>query len=445
MVNISCNKLIDVNLPKDSLTSDIVFKDKDAALSALNGLYIQYMSAGLSFTNCLVPITAGLMSDELILGSTNLTANEFFYNTVSIENANLSSLWTQPYARIYQCNALVEGANKSMQLDKGIRDRLKGEALFNRAFLYMNFIQLFGDVPLILSTDYKNTMSEPRTAKEKVYEQIENDLSTAYDLLTADQSLDKTRITKFTVLALQARVALYLQKWNKAEEFSSKVINEGGYMLSKDLANAFGAQSSEAIWQISPTDGIAYVWDGFYFIPKTTAAPSYPISNSLFESFSANDKRLQTWIGKKIVKDKTYGYAQKYRIGSGAGKATEYQMMLRFAEQYLIRAEALSNMSRQQEALQDLDKLRDRAGLPLLSGRTDLNAEQVKQLIAEERRHELFCEWGHRWFDLKRTNRVEQELKQTKPNFQAYSSLLPIPSAQLRTNPHLEQNPGYSN
>jgi hypothetical protein len=93
-------------------------------------------------------------------------------------------------------------------------------------------------------------------------------------------------------------------------------------------------------------------------------------------------------------------------------------------------------------AIADLNVIRIRAGLAGLP--ENLTQSEVLTVVEEERRHELFCEWSHRWFDLKRTGRAQDILKEVKgDNWQASDVLWPIPLNQLLANPFLEQNNGY--
>jgi hypothetical protein len=90
---------------------------------------------------------------------------------------------------------------------------------------------------------------------------------------------------------------------------------------------------------------------------------------------------------------------------------------------------------------EDINILRARAGL----GPTTAN-EQTSLLAAieQERRVELFAEWGNRWYDLKRTAKAGTVLKVLKPlTWQDTDVLLPIPINELKANTYLEQNPGY--
>jgi hypothetical protein len=64
---------------------------------------------------------------------------------------------------------------------------------------------------------------------------------------------------------------------------------------------------------------------------------------------------------------------------------------------------------------------------------------------AHERRLELFCEWGHRWLDLKRTGQAETALGGItyKHSLSSDALLYPIPYTELTTDPNLVQNNGY--
>ena len=75
----------------------------------------------------------------------------------------------------------------------------------------------------------------------------------------------------------------------------------------------------------------------------------------------------------------------------------------------------------------------------------NLNSEAIG-VILHERQTELFCEWGHRWFDLKRTDSINSVLGREKPQYWApdgHEALYPIPQIELRNNTALIQNPGF--
>lgn len=64
--------------------------------------------------------------------------------------------------------------------------------------------------------------------------------------------------------------------------------------------------------------------------------------------------------------------------------------------------------------------------------------------VAKQRRLELFSEWGHRWFDLKRTSQATTVLAPLKGStWQDTDVLYPLPSNEVTRNGAVKQNPGY--
>jgi hypothetical protein len=125
-------------------------------------------------------------------------------------------------------------------------------------------------------------------------------------------------------------------------------------------------------------------------------------------------------------------------------ETVEYSTVLRLAEQYLIRAEARARQGNDLTgAAEDLNAIRGRAGATPV----DPNSSQDELLLAVEleRRKEFFFEWGHRWFDLKRTGRASVFLAPLKgTTWQSSDELYPIPASEIAQNPHLNpQNNGY--
>ena len=126
---------------------------------------------------------------------------------------------------------------------------------------------------------------------------------------------------------------------------------------------------------------------------------------------------------------------------------TENYMVLRYAEQYLILAEAqaqLGGSNSLDSAVANLNVIRARAHLPPYSGSID--AVSVQNAIHQEKRIEFFAEWGHRWLDLHRW-RMALGTLDTIPgkigNIDSSQLLYPIPLADIQVDPNLSQNPGY--
>ena len=149
-----------------------------------------------------------------------------------------------------------------------------------------------------------------------------------------------------------------------------------------------------------------------------------------------------------------YYYPDKYKSDSFGAPVTEYEMVLRLGEQYLIRAEAEANGANggAASAVADLNVIRARAGLPAYSG--SMNQDSVLNAIYHERQVELFTEWGHRWFDLKRDSLInsvmgspgnvfQEKYGPNAPNWNPNWQWYPIALGQLQADPKLVQNLSY--
>jgi hypothetical protein len=161
----------------------------------------------------------------------------------------------------------------------------------------------------------------------------------------------------------------------------------------------------------------------------------------LVQSFTADDLRLSNWA--KSVTDGTsvWYHAFKYKQQDYTPVSVEYSIIFRLAEQYLIRAEARANQGDLIGAKEDLDKIRNRAGL---KNTTAASKEEILQAILLERKLELFTEHGHRFFDLKRFGKLDSELSPVKTGWKTTAKLFPLPQSELSANPNLQpQNPGY--
>ena len=172
----------------------------------------------------------------------------------------------------------------------------------------------------------------------------------------------------------------------------------------------------------------------------TGAPQNVSLAPSLLGSFEPGDERRTDWIDSITISAMSYYFAFKYKV-QVSSDLTEYSMVLRLAEQYLIRSEAEAELNDLSAAAIDLNMIRNRAALPNTSAVTQAD---FLTAIIHERQTELFSEWGHRWLDLKRNNLAGQILGPLKsPDWQAADTLYPIPKAEITNDPNLTQNPGY--
>jgi hypothetical protein len=157
------------------------------------------------------------------------------------------------------------------------------------------------------------------------------------------------------------------------------------------------------------------------------------------DDFDVTDARRTDWIGSYTTPDNEYFFPHKYKVKLGE-TLVEYAMVIRLAEIYLIRAESRAQLENLNGALVDLNTIRNRAGLA-----NEASSSKIELLdkIGEERKRELFSEWGHRWLDLKRLGTADEVLGERKEGWKPTAILLPIPDQEIQNNPNLEQNEGY--
>jgi starch-binding outer membrane protein, SusD/RagB family len=439
----SCKKFASIPPPMTQVETNRIFENDQAAIAATVGLYSQMMQASFTFTNAAITIYPALSADELYNTSANADYDLFHTNDILSPANGLTRLWTFAYRDIYQANAVMEGLNNSLTLGDSLKKQLRGEMLVVRALSYFYLVNLFGDIPVVTTTSYLDNQSLPRSPVADVYQSIVTDLQEAKSLLQENYpSAGRARPNKWTAAALLARVYLYMKNWPQAETEASAVISSGIYSLVPNLNNVFLVSSTEAIWQMSPVTTSINTAEGNLFIPIFSFfKPTFAATDSLLNAFEANDQRKTSWLSSSVISGKTYYYPFKYKVRTGGPPYTEYYMVLRLAELYLIRAEARAQQNNITPAQDDLNKIRNRAGLPnTIAGTQALLLNAIQQ----ERRIELFAEWGHRWFDLKRSGNINNVLQPVKaPHWQPSDALYPLPQYDLQTNPFLVQNPGY--
>jgi hypothetical protein len=470
LLNCGCKKIVDVAAPVDKLVKDNVFTSDQTAISSLTGIYGVLGQPGVITGSSGISILTGLSADEFTLGSTvsdNKLISYYTNSLVSTSNLTLGAdIWSPFYTYIYYCNSAMEGLSASTALTESVKRQLLGEAKFMRAFFYYYLVNLYGDVPIALSTDYKVNSTLNRASKAQVYLQIINDLNEAKDLLSADfldgnlkkyvSNAERVRPTRWAAMALLSRVYLFTEQWSKAEEEATNVITNSTFFTLSSSNNAFlkaSAGNNEAIWQLQPIGSGKNTEEAQAFVLTGSGPnnnkPVY-LSSQLLSSFESGDLRKAKWIDSVVItgSGQKLFYPGKYK--NLTGTVTEYLTILRLAEQYLIRAEARTKLNNLSGAISDIDKVRVRAGISLIASTNPaISQTPLLNSILHERQVELFSEWGHRWIDLKRTSNIDAvmsvvtPLKSNGQPWQSYQQLYPLPFSDILKNSNLRQNLGY--
>lgn len=419
ILNLSCKKFIEISPPQNLAVSSKVFSSDETAISAMMNIYISM--SGSNATSYYTSLFLGLAADEFKSYSTQSTGVMFYTNNMTQNDRPSTNFWQYGYNLIYQANAVYEGCDQSTLLNGAIKKQLIGEALFIRSFWHFYLANLYGAIPVVTGTDYEVNRKLRRIPVNEVYAAIIKDLHEAIlnlsdnylegDTKTVLTNPDRIRINKFAAIALLSRVYLYNKDYNLAEEQASKIIgNVAVYKLST-LNGAFLRKSTEVIWQLLqpiPNATTLNTYEAQNFVlttkPGSSVIRSTTISDELYSSFELNDQRKVVWIGTfNESATIAHRYPNKYK-SKGTTVAEEGTTPLRVAEQFLIRAEARANLNDLDGSKSDLNAVRNRAGL---SATIATDKTSLLDAIIQERRLELFSEYGHRWMDLKRLNIVD--------------------------------------
>jgi hypothetical protein len=452
---VCCTKFIQIPPPTTALVGVSVYSTNSTAAAALNGIYLTMANNSVGGGSHGLSALLGLSADEFNLypGTADGILNQAYAN--ALQSVDDVSFWRDLYNGIYNANSAIEGITSSSGVTSSMKQQLTGEAKFIRAFCNFYLVNIYGDVPLVTTTNYKTNASIARTPLAEVYHQIIADLKDAQNLLSENYlnpdgsvSQERVRPNKGTATALLARAYLYQQKWDSAEVEATSVINNTNYSLLTDLDSVFLTNSSEAIWQLETPDNGGNTPDAGVFLLSFYGGPSinipFLLSDSLVIHFEQGDLRATHWVDSIIVAPNTYYFPFKYKLALTGLPPAEFPTLFRLSEQYLIRAEARVEQNNLSGAATDLNAIRTRAGLPNTAASSHAD---LLTAILNERRFELFTESGHRWLDLKRTGNVDAVMSMITPLkggvWNTTNQLYPIPRTDIISNGKLTQNPGY--
>src|SRR5690606_31056370 len=205
-----------------------------------------------------------------------------------------------------------------------------------------------------------------RMPETEVYEKIIVDLKDAVNKLEGQDLGSSERVfpDQWVARALLARMYQYTGKWELAASTATELID--AFILEPDLDEVFLKGSSETIWQLKPGDSPRNTEEANRLIIRTIPGQTFALTESLLAAFEPGDLRAGHWVGSISDSDNsiTLSFAHKYKALFSEMESLEYSILFRLAEQYLIRAEARAHMGALAGAREDLNAIRNRAGLP---------------------------------------------------------------------------------
>lgn len=416
--------------PTNDIPAEGAFKDKAGIERGVLGAYVPFQNLGYYGRTYL--LFADLASDNMIHPS-EATSSEYLEvdnNDILPENESIDGIWRSAYEGINLANNVITKVPTIAGMSDAEKAQALGELHFIRALNLFNLLNFFGPLPLKLTpTVGTGNVDVPRSSVDAVYDQIISDLTFAEGNLA--KSSVKVRASKLAATALLARVYLYQRDYARAANKAQSVIDSLDYTLLP-YHEIFMDRSAESIFEIDFT-ATSRQRIAEYTLPtsmagRREAAPSADMINAYEPGDERKDVSIHSAGGA--------AYAAKYEdLVTGE----ENVIVLRLAEMYLIRAEALARTEGDIATIQeDINAVRNRAGLD------DTDADTYPALltaIEQERRVEFAFE-GHRWFDLVRTGRALDVVPTVTHIDQM---LFPIPAEEILNNlhPDMKQNHGY--
>lgn len=377
------------------------------------------------------------------------------YNINYNEN-NTSSLWGYAYYVISAVNNVMD--NLEGKGDEQDLNNLKAECLFLRALSHFDLVRTYAQpycytsdashdgVPVVLHTDPSGKPARESVAN--VYGRIVEDLLEAERIIDPEYSRAGTDPKSFAdiyaIQALLSRVYLYMENWQGAADYASKVINSGKFSLwTPDEFEDAGCytvdvpKGGEVIFEVYGIKTNSY--DGYHDgLAPMTGPDGYGdagCSADLIGLYEESDVR-----GKLFQEKDGVTWTAKYK-GKGLGQPdVSNTIVLRLSEMYLNLAEAVANGASGYNGVEALKAIADNR---------NATAQPCTQSgVYLERQKELAWE-AHLWFDLGRTKRDMTRVDfvgsagSQNVEWGSYKWAMPIPLREYGVNPNLTHNPGY--
>lgn len=468
--------------PSNLSTIDVLLAEEGGIETATNGNYalfkdvLPFRGAGPNqnndYTRHLYQMTE--------FAADNVMYTQFspdpLYNVFTREHTpdleNSSYFWFVAYRIMLGTNLIIENASEGIDEQT---DQIIGENYYLRAMVTFDMLRFFSksynqgrDNPgIVLRTGLSDPAIKARSTVGECYDQVVEDLLKAEELMTEGESRGVEFASKIAAQALLSRVYLYMEDFDKSIEYADKVIdNSVGIRLATNaeyLDNfANTPQSPESIFVIKFVTGTAdhrakfgALGSMYYDDGNGNGWGEVFTSQSFQDLLEENPEDIRNQLVLDQSPQTKNGYPIRYILKfSGQDGVVNLcsPQYLRLSEVYLNRAEANARLENDQAALDDVNDIRERAGLTgtKLYTTANLGSKSVLDVVLEERRLELAYE-GHRGFDLIRNKRalvrdyegIHSEEGDTRVSIPWDDErwVFFIPTLELITNPSARQNP----
>ena len=456
-------------LPRDGLVQDEYWKRKEDIEATLMGAYQKFaqMDEKLFYY--------GELRGDLVDEGANLPNEMRDIMNSNIYPWNSLTDWTPFYAIINYCNSVLRFSHLVPNYDPTLTpyklNQFNAEAIFLRSLAYFYLVRVFNDIPLILDpydTDDQDFFPG-KTESSLVISTIKEDLTAILDKIPEshpDNEQTRGRATRGAVNALLADISLWNFEYEDCIKYVEAIEDDKQYVLlpnGKWFTLFSEGNTLEGIFEFQ-FDGRLGQYNSMYDITR-------PESNYFTGSLFAREILIPEYSKESIrgfgTLNPLNNFIWKYvgnepdpiRRRSSAEQADCNWIVYRLADLLLMKAEALSQIGRYNEALNIINSIRERASMQGVSA--SLNPQAFEDIILLERAKELAFE-GKRWFDLLRMGRRNNYQRKAKlielviENVPATQKrvlasklndpngwYLPINQREIENNSNLVQNPYY--
>lgn len=486
----SCHDFLTLESP-DQLTSDNFWISQSNAESALAAAYsqLEYSIDTWEFAEVKWPVEA-YREDIVVLGyDAQNYPNWVELANFSYTNGNsqFSSYWKNNYKGVNFCNQIIEKVPliPTENIDANMRIQIINEAHFLRGYYHMKLILNWKEI--IIRDKYitkQDEIAKALSTREDVWDFIINELKAATAL---PPTHDANNIGRATSGAAQAYLGFaYLtrayEESSKKEQYLTEALKAfdeiKGYELEKNFVSMFDGtnkNSKESVFELQYTMSTANGADYRTALHRWIGAselngwdeitPStFLVNTYMKEGETANtgryDSRFYSTIFSQCpyfndpVEKRVYGgtYDDWFNEeGVSYNRPVFRKLMpptlaalnlsrfanniplMRYANVLLMKAEALNELDRTDEAIKLINEVREVHGdMPPMTGNS-------KEDVAKQIEHERILEFpleNFRWYDLRRWGKLTEAMQAAgRGGFNAEkNSFYPIPLIEINSN-----------
>lgn len=467
---ISCHGDLDVK-QKSEITSVSMWTSESDAESAVNGAFTQLRTA-LSTS---LPVYGDYRS--ALYGGGMMSIKDYDKMAANVISRDMEGTdWTNLYTTINTSNLIIKYTPLIKFSSEESKNDVLANAYFIRAYCYFLIARVWGDAPVLTNgyeSDKQDDLYPTRDKADKVYEQVESDITKAAELCPQN-SVQKHKASQASINMLMTDYFLWKAKklnggteaLNSALASVNKVLNDQKYGLEDNFKDVFGVineNSKEIIFSINyEINEFVGGYPSYYLAPeqyvenKSLQNNPIPIgSHQQYVSITDNyenflnsredDSRISTSFGICQDGSTRWRWINKYQ-GEWINNTRYFSsdiIMYRYAEAILMKAEIENALNNKQGAISELQKIEKRAYGKVEEYNSAMSTQEIDNAIVDEILKEFVGE-AKSWWTLVRFGQAFSRIETLKGKENVKNILLwPVSSSCINTNPNITQTEGF--